>query len=172
MRGPWALALLLICSSAAGTALAQGASQRTVTVTLDDQGCPDGGDRFCIEPAIIEIADGDTLTLSVENKGQVRHNLTFAPDTPDGLAKHATGEPIAPNTTVEIEIPWDDIEAAMDEADGRSFELRCGFEGHAALGEVATLTVEGEGQNSQPLGWPVAVAGLIGAALLVRRMRR
>ncbi len=173
MRGPRALALAAICLTAVLLPIVHAASPRTIEVTLTDQGCPDGDDRFCVQPATIAIADGDTVTLSIENEGQVQHNLSFEPGTPEVLAKHATGQAIPPNGTLEIEIPWADIETAIDEADTRTFLLRCGFEGHAALGETATFTVEGgESQNPQPLGWPLAVAGLIGAALLVGRLRR
>lgn len=173
MRGPRALALAAICLTAVLLPIVHAASPRTIEVTLTDQDCPDGDDRFCIQPAPIVIADGDTVTLNIRNEGQVQHNLTFQPGTPEVLAQHATGQAIAPNGTLEVEIPWEDIEAAIEAADTRSFTLECGFEGHAALGETATFTIEGgESQNPQPLGWPLAVAGLLGAALLAGRLRR
>lgn len=168
MRGP--LLGLLVLTLVAPTSLA--ASERTVRVSLMDEGCPDGADGFCIDPPTIEIDEGDTVTLLVTNDGQVQHNLTFGPDVPGSLAAHSMDRPLAPNETVEIQLPWEDIQSAIDTAERRSFELGCGQEGHRALGETTRLVVaQGAGENPQPLGWGVAGLAIVGAALLVAGRR-
>lgn len=150
---------------------ASAASQRVVDVTLQDQGCPPG-QRFCIVPATIETEPEDNLMLRVTNAAKSPHNLTFAPGTPEPLAQHGHPAHIPPGGNATVELPWEDLQEALDEAEGRSFTLVCGIDGHRELGEEATLTIgggQGADENPQPLGWGWALVGLVAAALLLRR---
>lgn len=168
------LALVVLAGFAlAGVQAQDERPRRTVNVTLDDDGCPDGPDRFCAQPAEVTLEDGTDLVLRVTNEGRIEHNLTFAPGTAPTLAKHGMNGTLAVNDTQQIRIPWPDVEAGLEGSDHANLTLQCGRDGHAALGETLRLHVPSlaaSDENPQPgIGAVAAVAILAGAALLRAR---
>jgi uncharacterized cupredoxin-like copper-binding protein len=165
MRGPaLVLAVLLL---AVPVAAQDDGETREVEVALQDEGCPDGPDRFCVDPGAIKLGEGRDLVLEVTNEGQVRHNLTAGPQAPDDLAQAIQLEPLAPNETAELRVAWTALEAALDEGES-SVELACGFDGHADLGERLTVEVEGGDQQPQPAAGALAALGVLSAVAALR----
>lgn len=160
-----ALFLVLVPAVAAQDA----ADTRRVEVSLQDEGCPAGPDRFCVRPAEVTADEERRLVLEVTNEGSVRHNLTAAPGSPEALAEAVDVAPLAPDETAEVALSWDTLSAAREAAEG-PLELVCGFEGHAALGERLVVQVGAGEQNPQPApGAPLAALAVVGAALVLRR---
>lgn len=169
---------LVACLVLAGLVAVPGLAQderprRVVNVSLDDQGCPAGPDRFCVTPDSVELEDGADLVLRVTNEGRIEHNLTFTPDTPERLAKHGTNGSLAPNESQRVRIPWPAVEESLGE-DGRvNATLECGFDGHAELGERLTIHVPSLAEASErrepgPGVWAALALG-VGAVLLARK---
>lgn len=167
--------LLAVVLLAVPAALAQDEApeKRRVRVNLTDQGCPSGPNRFCVLPSRIQVDEGRTLVLEVQNTGRVRHNLTAASESPDVLAKQIEMAPLAPNGTATVRLTWETLLQAREAAGSANLTLACGFDGHAALGERLTLTV-GEPSQEQPQPAPGAAWLLLGgaaAALALARRR-
>lgn len=170
------LALVLgLAFSMVPASLAQDAADtRRVQIELRDEGCPAGEGRFCVLPGTIEVNEGRTLLLEVTNAGQVRHNLTVAPGSPPVLADALDVAPLAPNGTTTVELPWETLSTAREEAGQRNLTLECGFDGHADLGEQLIIAV-GQPAEEQPqpgFGLLAGLAALGVSAVLYRRIRR
>lgn len=169
MRRLW-IALVVGALLVPVVAAQDDAQTRRVQIQLEDEGCPGGEGTFCVRPGRIQVTEEQTLVLEVTNEGQVRHNLTAPPGSPAALQDAVSMDPLAPNETATVELAWETLETAREEAGNRNVTLACGFDGHGDLGEVLTLTVgEPSEQNPQPgfAVWAtvaaVAMAGLIQA---------
>jgi len=119
------------------TAAQDDRPRRAVNLTLQDEGCPAGPDRFCVQPGNVTLEEGTDLVLRVTNEGRIAHNLTFADETAPSLAKHGMNRTLAADETQRLQIPW----PAIEEAGQPNATLECGRDGHAALGEVFTIHV-------------------------------
>ncbi len=150
--------------------------RREVNVTLEDEGCPQGPDRFCVQPADVSLEDETDLILYVENKGRVAHNLTFAPGTPSALAERGMNASLAVNETKRIRIPWPVVDEALGGTEEDTVIMQCGLSGHAALGEVLRVEVPSlaatEEQPQPGVGIIALGAILAGAAIAKRRFDR
>jgi len=128
-----------------GIAAPPRAAQRTVTVRMTD------AMRF--EPSQIEVREGETLRLRVENTGQVMHEMVLG--TAQSLAAHAAmmrhhpGMPhseaylahVAPGRSGDISWTFN--------RPGR-FEFACLVAGHFEAGMTGTLTVVPAHPSSTP----------------------
>lgn len=168
------LVALLVTSLAVGIVAAQDERPRRVAnVSLEDEGCPQGPDRFCVQPSSITLEDETDLVLRVENEGRIEHNLTFGEDAPERLAKHGMNATLAPNETQRLRIPWDALSESLDELGQANATLHCGQDGHAALGErlrieVPSLAASEERPQPGPGAW-AALAALGVVAIAARR---
>lgn len=174
MREAGAVALLVLAGLAAAPALAQDERpRREVNVSLADDGCPSGPDRFCARPGTVTLEEGADLVLRVRNEGRIPHNLTFGPEAPDALAGHGMNGTLAPNESQRLRLPWPAVSEGLGDSGQGNVTLRCGFEGHAALGERLTVHVPalaGSGQRPQPgPGAWLALAAVGFAAWVARR---
>lgn len=146
--------------------------RRVVNVTLQDQGCPSGPDRFCAIPGEVTLEDGADLVLRVKNEGRIEHNLTFGEEVSDRLAKHGTNGTLSANETRRLHIPWPAIQAELEESGQANVTMQCARDGHAALGERLVIHVPSlaaSGERPQPgLGAALAVA-VVGAVALSRK---
>lgn len=160
-----ALAALFVLAPLAGAQ--EDADTRHVTVEIHDEGCPSGEDRFCILPGEIEADEDRTLVLEVTNEGSVRHNLTVPRGGPSGVADRIPEHVLEPGESVTIELPWEVLSEAKEP--GQAFELVCGFEGHADLGERLSIQVGEEEENPQP-GFTAGalVMGVLVASMVAR----
>ncbi len=154
-------------------AMAQdGADTRRMGVEIQDEGCPEGDDQFCIQPGAIQADEGRTLVLEVHNNGTVRHNISAAEGTPSVIQDVLDEKILEPGDTATIRLSWDVLEEAREEMDGRTVVLECGFPGHAALGERLVIHIGDEEEQPQP-GFTGGVALLaVLAALLFAGRRR
>lgn len=167
-----ALAGALLALAALGLAAAQDDNpQRVANVSLEDEDCPEGPDRFCVQPGSIELEEGTDLVLHVTNEGRIEHNLTFAHGS-QALADRGTNGTLAPGESQRVRVPWQAFEDGL--ADGQTnATLHCGRDGHAALGErlrveVPSLAASEERPQPAPGAWAL-LAVLAGAALVRRR---
>jgi hypothetical protein len=167
-KGLAAAGLLIAAALALAPVSAQDDRPRRVeNVTLEDEGCPAGPDRFCVQPSEVTLEEGTDLILRVTNEGRVEHNLTFATGTPGSLAKHGMNGTLAVNDTRRLAIPW----PAVEEAGQVNATLHCGQEGHAALGETLRVHVPSLAADERPQPGPGALAtlGALGAVAWARR---
>lgn len=167
-----ALAVLAAALLLAPAGVAQEEQQTRRTVHLTDHDCEAGPDRFCIRPSSVTVHEGEKLVLEIVNRGQVDHNLTADPAVPEAVAEHVQTEPIPPNDSARVEIPWEALSTAREEMESSNLTLECGFDGHAALGERLTVTIGDAEQRPQP-GFTVwaALGGISLAALAWSRRR-
>lgn len=171
-----AILLLAVAVWLAGMGIAQeDRPRRDVNVTVEDEGCPQGPDRFCVRPAEVELEEGTDLVLNVANAGRVNHNLTFDPDTPGPLAERGMERALEPNETRRIRLSWDVIEESLEEAGTDTVRMHCGLPGHAALGERFTIHVpalaSGE-EQPQPGPGVWAVLSVLAVAAYLGRSRK
>lgn len=174
-RGPMRrlLLLLIVLLVLIPLAVAQdGADTRRMGVEVRDEGCPAGGDGFCIQPGEIQADEGRTLVLEVHNNGTVRHNISAQAGSPDVIQEALDERALEPGTSTTVRLSWDVLEDARDAMDGRTLVLECGFHGHAALGERLVIHVGEEEERPQP-GFTAGLALLaVFAALVVSRRKR
>lgn len=168
------LAALLLAPLALGAAGAQEERPRRVAnVSLQDEGCPEGPDRFCAQPDSVTLEDETDLILRVTNEGRVEHNLTFGEDAPEQLARHGMNDTLAPNQTQRLRIPWNALSEGLEQTGAANATLHCGLDGHAALGErlrieVPSLAAGEERPQPGPGAW-AALAALGIVAVAARR---
>lgn len=148
--------------------------RRLANVTLDDEGCPQGPDRFCAQPDVVELEENTDLVLRITNEGRIEHNLTFGEEVPPALAKHGMNGTLAVEETHRMRIPWPDLEAGLEETGSANATLECGREGHAALGEKLRIHVPSIAAGEErPQPGPGALGALVavGLAAFVARRR-
>lgn len=171
-----ALAALVALAGWASVAQAQDdRPRRTLNVTLHDEGCPAGPDRFCVTPEAVTLEGGADLVLNVKNEGRVPHNLTFANQTPEPLANHGMNGTLDANETKRLVIPWPAVESSLEEAGRVNATLECGRDGHAALGErfrIHVPSLAAEEENPQPAPGALAALAVLGVAALIRARKK
>lgn len=164
----WLIGVLAAAVLLAPASLAQDqADTRRVQVTLQDEGCPAGPDRFCVQPSEITVDEGRTLVLEVENRGHVRHNLTAAGSSPRVLAEAVDVAPLPPNGSTEVTLTWETLESASEDAGSSQLVLACGFDGHEDLGERLTLQIGEDEEQPQPGFGAWAALAAVGLACAI-----
>lgn len=166
-----ALAVLAAALLLVPVGLAQEEQQTRRTIHLTDHDCEAGPDRFCIRPSSVTVHEGEKLVLEIVNRGDVEHNLTAGPAVPEAVAQHVQTEPIAPDDSARVEIPWEALSTAREEMESGNLTLGCGFDGHAALGERLTVTIGDPEERPQPgfTTWAALAAISLGALAWSRR---
>jgi len=156
----------------AGAALAQDDNPRRVAnVSLADEGCPQGPDRFCAQPSTITLEEGTDLVLRVINEGRIAHNLTFPEEASAELRAHGMNGTLAPDGTQRLEIPWEAFAEGLGD-DEANATLHCGLDGHAALGEqirVQIPSLAAGDERPQPGPGAALALGVVAIAALVGR---
>lgn len=169
------LAAVLLAPAVVGVAAAQeDRPRRVANVTLQDEGCPQGPDRFCVQPSTVRLEEETDLVLDVTNQGRIPHNLSFPVDAPAVLAEHGMNGTLDANETQRLRIPWDALAAGLEETGRANATLHCHREGHAALGErlsieVPSLAASEERPQPGPGAWgALAVLGVVALATRAR----
>jgi uncharacterized cupredoxin-like copper-binding protein len=160
-RGTLAAAILVLVVLASPAAA--HAAELTFTF-LEGEGCPD--DRAsCIrvtggpgtegnivdDAAEVRFQGVHPIELTVENGGEVAHNLTFEPGTP--LANYSVDDPIEPGDSVTFNF------TTIEDVPPATYGFHCGQPGHGDLGERGTFVIEASPAGaSEDEGPPEAVA--------------
>lgn len=171
-KGLLVAGLLLLASVSFVASAQEDRPRRVVNVSLEDEGCPEGPDRFCVRPANVTLEEDTDLVLQVANEGRIAHNLTFAEGTPAALAAHGMNGTLEANETTRLRIPWTAIEDGLGETGEANTTLECGRDGHAALGErfrIEVPSLAASEENPQPGVGAAGVLLALGAVAWARR---